>query len=86
METELGELMVDPPSPPASAKAPAFAEATAGKPARQAGHGAANMRWKVGIGGSLSGIKWDYAGRKSAVSRLIPDIPVYSRVMRLENF
>ena len=37
-------------------------------------------RSKVGLGGSLSGIKWDYAGQKSAASRLIPDIPAYSRI------
>ena len=37
-------------------------------------------RSKVGLGGSLSGIKWDYAGQKSAASRLIPDIPGYSRI------
>ena len=43
-------------------------------------------RSEVGLGGSLSGIKWDYAGRKSAASRLIPDIPAYSRIMRLEIF
>jgi hypothetical protein len=42
-------------------------------------------RSEVGLGGSLSGIKWDYAGRKPAASRLIPDIPAYSRVMRFGN-
>jgi hypothetical protein len=39
----------------------------------------------VGLGGSLSGIKWDYAGQKSAASRLIPDIPAYSRIMSLKK-
>ena len=43
-------------------------------------------RSKVGLGGSLSGIKWDYAGRKLAASRLIPDNPAYSRVMRFVIF
>jgi len=32
-------------------------------------------RSEVGLCGSLSGIKWDYAGQKRAASRLIPDIP-----------
>ena len=43
-------------------------------------------RSEVGLGGSLSGIKWDYAGRKSAASRLIPDIPAYSRIMSFVIF
>jgi hypothetical protein len=43
-------------------------------------------RSKVGLCGSLSGIKWDYAGRKSAASRLIPDIPAYSRIMSFVIF
>jgi hypothetical protein len=37
--------------------------------------GCALKRSEVGLGGSLSGIKWDYAGRNWAASRLIPDIP-----------
>jgi hypothetical protein len=43
------------------------------------------MRSNAVEGGIMRELKWDYAGRKSAASRLFPDIPAYFRVMSFKK-